>query len=205
LDVTVTSTDDSELLIVDPSTGARVRTATVRIPAGSFVAPFRVEGVPDGVVDADFDLDGDNGQWITVFAEDGTRTFNRGAIRVKVTNEDRPDMRVTLYRRSPDGTRGTQITSLKETDGAQAAIGVVSITNLENRAARAIWGDPFVSQPIEVTLSATLAGGLPADREVDLYGGDPNNRYRLMIPAGATEAEFVIDARTISSRTGTRP
>ncbi|MFV2069820.1 MAG: hypothetical protein ACC645_22875, partial [Pirellulales bacterium] len=224
LSVTVTSSDPTEAMILDPNTNTPSASAIITIPAFASEQTVTVIGVHDTDapidpatgqrltwVDADFDLDDDNGQWVTIYAIDNTRRFNRGAERIKVTDADVPNLELNIYERlpDPDNPRGPQILSLSEDAGDRAAIGEVLITNLEQRTQRTIWGDPFVSQPIKVFLNAvdTANPSNPVSvlgDELNVFGGSvftsiPNmgevvDRTELIIPAGATSATFDIDA-----------
>ncbi|MBI2480478.1 MAG: hypothetical protein HYV60_18180, partial [Planctomycetia bacterium] len=119
LNVSISTSDPNEALILAPGSTTPTATATIFFGSNVTTVQFTVIGVHDtdaptdpitGLrqtwVDADYDLDGDNSQLVTITAQ--SPGFSRGAGRVLVSDVDKnnPDIRLSIYRRNPDGTRG---------------------------------------------------------------------------------------------------
>ncbi len=181
LDITLSTSDAGEALIISPG--------PYRIPAGATSADFIIQGVPDGLVDADYDLDpsNNNDQIVAVTASVVSGALNRGIALLPVRDVDVPNVQLTF-----EDANGVPISAISEGDLSRAAVGRLSIDNLEARNSRAEWGD-INSEPITFSISAATGALNALGDEVNVYGGFASPT-QVIIPAGHNTTTFDIDA-----------
>jgi hypothetical protein len=177
LDLTLSLSAGAKAIIEVPTDGFKIKQFDID-------ATFIMRGVDDNFFDQDINFDGSNNQLVKVTAT--APQFNRGIGRILIIEDDQPELELTFEDANgdplPPGPTGKP--SIFETDGVRAAVGRVTISNVE-------FG--VLSEPIRVQIGIQDPTGDPAN-EVAFYGGNENNPSILNMPAGAATYTFDIDA-----------